>query len=448
LRSNGRPAAKIALYLAFYDSNLGTTVHTMRYLFLVLICAISCGCRDAAEPRQNEVSVAKPQAAVKLTVLVVDDPEIARGIKLLAGEWSERSGGELAVSEMTLDEMLAAEKLGADIVIYPSRQLGTLAMRGWLRPMRPTVLQDPALGWGDFLTTLRDQVARYGNEVLALPLGEKPLVVSWGGEIPEKLPTTWGQVDELGAGQPAGNRDLLPEFIARVVAATEPGDRSALFFAPESMDARLTDPQIVQALESIVARGKSSVTETRLSVAVPARKAENGAQFAPLLDADRVYVASLDQWEEVEDARPPVVCGFSGRLASVTSASRNAASAFKLIPWLVGGTNGAQLSQRSDATLWFRVSQTPQAGKWLEQDDAESWLTESLSRGDAYLLPRILEIEEYLEILNGAVDEAVADKQPAAKALGSVAEKWNALTDKLGRDSQRVAFNRHLGLAE
>jgi maltose-binding protein MalE len=420
----------------------------MRYLFLVLICAISYGCRDAAEPRQNEVSVAKPQAAVKLTVLVVDDPEIARGIKLLAGEWSERSGGELAVSEMTLDEMLKAESLAADVVIYPSRQLGTLAMRGWLRPMRPTVLQDPVLGWGDFLTTLRDQVARYGNEVLALPLGEKPLVVSWQGAFPEKLPVTWGQVDEVDVGNTVSDQDLLGEFIARVVAATEPGDRSSLFFAAESMDARLTNPQIVQALESIVARGKSSVTETRLSVDVPPRKAENGTQFAPLLNAEQVYVASLDQWEEVEDARPPVVCGFSGRLVSVTSASRNAASAFKLIPWLVGGTNGAQLSQRSDATLWFRASQTPEASKWLEQSDAESWLTESLSRGDAYLLPRIPGIEEYLAILNGAVKDAVAGKQPAAEALAAAAEKWNALTDKLGRDSQRMAFNRHLGLAE
>jgi hypothetical protein len=419
----------------------------MRYLFLVLICVISCGCRDAVEPPKNDAVIAKPQAAVKLTALVVDDSEIARGIKLLAGEWSERSGGELAVSEMTLAEMLAAESLAADVVIYPSRQMGTLAMRGWLRPMRSTVLLDPALGWGDFLTTLRDQVARYGNEVLALPLGEKPLVVSWEGEIPDKFPTTWEQAGGLPVGI-AGDQDLLGEFVARVVAATEPGDRSALFFAPESMDARLTDPQIVQALESMVALGKVEPTKTRLSVDLPSRKAESGAQLAPLLNANKVYVASLDQWEETEESRPPVVCGFSGRLASVTSASRNAASAFKLIPWLVGGTNGAQLSQRSDATLWFRVSQTPQAGKWLEQDDAESWLTESLSRGDAYLLPRIPGIEEYLAILNAAVKDAVAGKQPAGEALSLAAEKWNALTDKLGRDSQRVAFNRHLGLTE
>jgi maltose-binding protein MalE len=419
----------------------------MRYLFLVLICVISCGCRDAAEPQQNESAPSKPQAAVKLTVLVVEDNEIARGIKLLAGEWSERSGGELAVSEMTLDAMLNVESLAADVVIYPSRQLGTLAMKGWLRPMRPTVLQDPALGWGDFLTTLRDQVARYGNEVMALPLGEKPLVASWEGEIPDKLPTTWEQAGELQVGI-AGDQDLLGEFVARVVAATEPGDRSALFFAPDSMDAKLTDPQIVQALESMVDLGKVESTKTRLSVDVPPRKTENGTQIAPLLNADKVYVASLDQWEETEESRPPVVCGFSGRLVSATSASRNAASAFKLIPWLVGGTNGAQLSQRSDATLWFRVSQTPQAAKWLEQSDAESWLTESLSRGDAYLLPRIPGIEEYLAILNGAVKDAVAGKQPAAEALAAATKKWNALTDKLGRDSQRMALNRHLGLAE
>jgi maltose-binding protein MalE len=418
----------------------------MRYLFLVLICVISCGCRDTAKPAQK-TEVAKPQAAVKLTVLVVDDPEIARGIKLLGGEWSERSGGELAVAEMSLEEMLAAESLAADVVIYPSRQLGTLAMRNWLRPIRPSVLQDPALGWGDLLPTLRDQVARYGNEVMALPLGEKPLLVNWEGQLPEKLPTTWGQAEEMQVGR-AGDRDLLQEFIARVVAATEPGDRAGLFFAEQTMDAELTQAQIVESLEKMVRMGEKSEA-AKLSIEVPARTAEKESQLAPLLFADKVYLASLNQWEENdEDTRPPVVCGFQGRLVSVTSVSRNAASAFKLIPWLVGGTNGTQLSQRSDGTLWFRASQTPQAAKWLEQSDAESWITQSLSRGDAYLLPRISGIDEYLAILKSALEEAVAGKQPAADALATAAQKWNALTDELGRDSQRMALNRHLGLTE
>jgi maltose-binding protein MalE len=418
----------------------------MRYLFLVLICVISYGCRDAAEPAQK-AEVAKPQAAVKLTVLVVDDPEIARGIKLLAGEWSERSGGELAVAEMTLAEMLAAESLAADVVIYPSRQLGTLAMRNWLRPIRPSVLQDPALGWGDVLPALRDQVARYGNEVMALPLGEKPLVVNFKGGSPEKLPTTWGQAEEMKVGRQKDG-DLLQEFISRVVAATEPGDRAGLFFAEQTMDAELTQAQIVESLEKMVGEGEKSQA-ANFSVEVPARTAAKESRLAPLLFANRVYLASLNQWEENdEETRPPVVCGFSGRLVSVTSASRNAASAFKLIPWLVGGTNGTQLSQRSDATLWFRASQTPQAAKWLEQSDAESWITQSLSRGDAYLLPRISGIDEYLAILKSALEEAVAGKQPAADALAAAAEKWNALTDKLGRDSQRMALNRHLGLVE
>jgi hypothetical protein len=291
-------------------------------------------------------------------------------------------------------------------------------------------------------------VARYGNEVMALPLGEKPLMVNWRGEIPEKLPTTWGQADEIKVGRESDG-NLLQEFIARVVAATEPGDRAGLFFAEQTMDAELTHSQIVESLEKMIREQEENRPQVSLAVQVPARKAEKESQLAPLLIADRVYLASLNQWEaNDEDTRPPVVCSFSGRLVSVTSTSSNAASAFKLIPWLVGGTNGTQLSQRSDATLWFRASQTPQAGKWLEESDAESWITQSLSRGDAYLLPRIPGIDEYLNILNDAIDDAVASKQPAAEALATAAEKWNRLTDKLGRDSQRMALNRHLGLVE
>ena len=170
----------------------------MRLLFLVLICVISCGCRDTAKSEVDESHVVSQRAAVKITVLVVDDGELAQAIKLLAGEWSERSGGELTVEEISLDGLLAAEKPAADVVIYPSRMLGEFVMRGWLRPVRQSVLADPALAWGDFLTAVRDQVVRYGGEVYALPLGEMPLVMAWGGELPEKLPTTWEQFSDIG----------------------------------------------------------------------------------------------------------------------------------------------------------------------------------------------------------------------------------------------------------
>ncbi len=424
----------------------------MRLLFLVLICAISWGCRDAAEPTTGESPTTSPRAAVELTVLVVDDAELAKGIGLLAGEWSERSGGELAVQEMPLGELLDAENLTADVVIYPSRHLGTLVMRDWLRPVRQSVLDDPDLAWGDLLTTVRDHSLRYGDQTFALPLGESPLALAWNGSVPDPLPATWEQLGKRSAANsPADGTDypLTKEFLARVLAATPPGDRADLFFDAETMEAKLTQPQMVRALEAL--SSKQPQVESYLTVSVALPREAQAARLSSLLPADEMYNASLDRWEPSEGNPPPVICGFAGRLVSVTTGSRNAASAFKLLPWLVSGSTGTQLSQRSNATLWFRASQVSQAGRWFGEkfdDDRVNWLTQGLSRGDAYLLPRIPGIDQYMTELEAEVQTAVNGEQSAGDALTAVAERWNALTDSLGRDEQRTAFHRHLGLTE
>jgi hypothetical protein len=431
--------------------HLSTKVHTMRPLFLVLICVISCGCRDGKDPGVAEPRNVTPKAAVKLTVLVVDDAELAQGIKLLAGEWSERSGGGLTVTESTLEELLIAEQPAADVVVYSSLQLGEFVTRGWLRPVRPSVLADPELAWGDFFTVIRDQVVRYGGEVYALPLGDSPLALAWSGSLPEKMPTTWEQFSESAVGVKRSHLPPFPlsrEFIARALAVTSPPDRATLFFDPQTMDARLTTPQLVRALEWLIASSKHT-DDPAANVTLP--RDAVASTLSPLLIARENYTASLDRWDQVDRENPPVVLGFAGRLVSVTSSSRNAASAFKLIPWLTSGSAGTDLSQRSQSTLWCRASQVSKAAGWFKEkpsDDRTRWLSQQLSRGDVYLLPRVPGIGRYLAELEATLRNALTNQEPAGRALAATESKWDALTDSLGRERQRTAFNRHLGLAE
>lgn len=422
----------------------------MRLLFLVLICVISCGCRDTDQGADEQPRALSQRAAVKLTVLVVEDAELAQGIRLLAGEWNERSGGDLTVVEKSLAEMLAAEHLSADVVVYPSRQLGELVMRDWLRPMRPSVLADESLAWSDVLTALSDQSVRYGGEVYALPLGEMPLAMGWTGELPEKLPTTWEQFAEAGFGVGPETESAWPltrEFLARALALTTPADRATLFFNAQTLEARLTTPQLVQAGEWLAATAKPS-PQRAAAVVLPRAKGE--LRLSPLLAAEEVYTASMDRWEKSAGIGP-VVLGFGGRLVSVTESSRNAASAFKLIGWLASGTVGTDLSRRSPATLWYRASQVPNADKWFAEDaddDRVRWLTDQLSRGDAYLIPRIRGIDSYWQELEAALEQVVGGELEPKQALAATEEAWNKLTDSLGREQQRTAFNRHLGLSE
>src|SRR5690606_16838181 len=154
--------------------------------------------------------------------------------------------------------------------------------------------------------------------------------------------------------------------------------------------------QLVRALEWLSA---SSKQQASLSANAILPRDAAAATLSPLLSAEEVYTASLDRWEQVENAYSPVLLGFAGRLVSVTTSSRNAASAFKLIPWLTSGNTGTNLSQRSPNTLWCRASQVSKAASWFKEkpnDDRTRWLSQQLSRGDAYLLPRIPGIDRYL----------------------------------------------------
>ncbi|TWU25928.1 hypothetical protein [Bythopirellula polymerisocia] len=426
----------------------------LRPLLLALICLTAEGCREQAKlSTESEVPSINPRAAVKLTILLVDDPELAKGIELLSGEWSERSGGELTIESISKEDFLAAEHLNADVVIYPSRLLGTLVMRDWLRPVRQSVLDSSDLAYSDILPVIRDQTMRYGGEVWGVPLGEMPLCLGWTGDTQAKLPATWEQLAELPFPRRSEFKlaiefPLAAELIARAVAATPRGNRAALFFDPETMDARLNQPQIVRALEQMrgVITKDASKEKFAANVTLPPRGKQFNYQLTPLLPADETFDLSLNRWEKSTIAAPPVICGFSGRLVSVTRSTRNAASAFKLLPWLVSGNTGSQLSQRSKSTLWFRTSQVSQAVKWLPAKSAAEnadWLTRALSTRDAYLLPRLPGIDDYLATL----DKALADA-PSAEALTVAEKKWDTLTESQGRVQQLKAFRLHLGLPE
>jgi len=426
----------------------------MRPVFLALFCLFSIGCREQTQvSKEAEIPTVSPRAAVKLTLLVVDDPDLAKGIQLLSGEWSERSSGDLVVKAVSLAELLSAESLTADVVIYPSRQLGALVSRQWLRPVRQSVLNDSDLDYSDLLPVLRDQWMRLGGEVWAVPLGEMPLVLGWYGVAPTESPKTWEQLDDSpNAARQSTNTEfefpLAAEFISRVVSATPPVDRASLFFEPESMDARLDEPQMMRALEQIRRTDGEDDTsdESSYQVTLPPRDKQLADNLTPLLPSGEMFNASLDRWEKTSSDAAPVILGFSGRLVSVTSSSRNAASAFKLLPWLVSGTTGGRLSQRSKATLWFRSSQVSQASKWLPAQSAAenaTWLTQSLSKRDAYLVPRLPGIDNYLAALNEALEN-----KSISGALTHAETVWNAITDSQGREQQRSAFRQHLGLPD
>jgi hypothetical protein len=236
----------------------------MAHAALAMGLLVLASCR---EPASSTPAAVAPRAAVKLTVQVVGDEELAEGVRLLRGEWKARSGGELEVESLGLDRLNGADSISGDVVIFPSRHLGTLAERGDLQPVRSSVLKSPELGLNDLYPAIRNGEMKYGGQTLALPLGSPPLLMCWrptatfGNPPPRWPPATWADYRRLlGMGTseaqptapPLAGRAAAFTLLARALAYTESQRRGEALFDAETMAPRIAAPPFVRALTEIV----------------------------------------------------------------------------------------------------------------------------------------------------------------------------------------------------
>jgi hypothetical protein len=336
-----------------------------------------------------------PRASVALRVLVVNEPGVAAAINRLRGEWAERSGGQLSAAAGQWKDLAAAKSIDADVVIFPSRYLGELCTRGWLQPVRSSVLEGDEFDGRDVFPLLRRELMRWGGEVMALPLGVQVVAP-----------------DKADAGHP-GLR-----FLAVAAPSAVANEREGVLFDPQTMKPRIADPVFVDALEKF-AKSKSA-----------ARTGEkSGENFVPVL-------------------------GFGDRLIAVNSASRNGASAFKLAAWLASVDVSTQLNAAGDPLLSVRRAAAPQPSRSNSDqppgDRRETAKTfEAALNGDRCLLvPRIPGVDEYMAALDEAVKAPPADKVAAAAGLQKVAERWEQITIAHGREAQRQAYLKHLQISQ
>jgi multiple sugar transport system substrate-binding protein len=429
---------------------------------------------------------------VKLTIQVAGDEDLAEGVRLLRGEWKARSGGELDVQGVTLDQLLQEKLISADVVIFPSRLLGELVEGGHLRSARSSLLSSPEFSLNDIYPAIRNGEMKYGGTTWALPLGSPPLMMCFQEDATSKpparvLPQTWEQYRTwLGTdgstrkhAAPLRGRAAACALIARALTYTEPQRRHEAVFDPGTMKPRITDAPFVRALSEMVEEAaappdtspqdfagalqqvgskQAAATYAWPSLVAAGGKSTSGAAladfvFAPLLVAERVYSQSQDRWENQIFRSPVTVLGVEGRLIGVTQSSRNAVSAFQLAQWLSSGDIAMQLSSRSTAALWFRMSQAGSYSRWLrgeplppEQQPLSEMVAKQLEIESPLMIPRVPGIDEYLETLGEAAQSAKPGEAAAQAALAGAAEKWEAVTERLGRDHQAAAYRRSLGM--
>jgi ABC-type glycerol-3-phosphate transport system substrate-binding protein len=379
-------------------------------LLLFSLSLAGCGTRETDSNKAAPKAASRPEASLTLRVLVVNNPELATAIDRLRGEWAERATGELQTTSADWADIATANSLDADVVVFSSRHLGELCVRGWLRPVRTNVLGSDDFNTEDLFPLVRRELMKWGGQVMAVPLGAR-------------LVTTDTQRWPLGLG-----------LLARAAPHVVTRERVAVLFDLETMKPRIAEPEFVEALEELVESNK------------PESSAVNG-------DGDNESSPDTTPKRGGKANAVPVI-GHGDRLAAVTTFSRNAANAFRLLEWLASADISSRLGGARAGLLPVRRSLATSA-KWYpeyltedERTEQANALREALSSQQSLVVPRLPGVDKYLAVLDSEVKAALDGRVPPQVALERAAQAWERITDAKGRDKQRDAYLKHLGIVE
>ncbi len=150
---------------------------------------------------------------------------------------------------------------------------------------------------------------------------------------------------------------------------------------------------------------------------------------------------------------PVPVWAVSGRLGGVLATSRRGGAAANLLALVSTASWGRKVLATGAHMGISRLEHLERPEDWVDAalagEPARQFATvvsdsQRLSTGMA--IPRIPGRERYLAALDEAVRSAVRGEQTATESLAAAAKRWRDITDELGRDSQKQAYRRCLGI--
>ncbi len=468
--------------------------------WLVFLATLGC----QSKPAGNAV-VDKPKSEVPLRVLVVDDEPLAEAIQLA---WDSRVGETTNVKNITTSDLLASgeKRLGADVVIYPSSLLGELAERELIVPLDKAAIADAVFDHRGIFELIRLRELVWGEATYAVPLGSPTFTLFYRKDIFAELnltpPTTWSEyqtiVEHLAAhfsadstSNPADQPMVVtaepgaagwagPLLLARAAAYARHRNQYSTIFDYNTMEPLIAGPPFVRALQELVAAAQHGPATTltpfearrlflagqcAMALTWPSQADDASPELPPERDdwigiaelpgAHEVYNFRTQAWETREESESPraTYLGIAGRLGSVTQESRRAKHALGMLFMLCGNELGGSLGAASAHTTLFRDSQLSSASEWVDQslrgEPARQYgevLQSALNRPAWLTTIRIPGQTEYLAALEQAIQSAMEGNASPTDALQVAAEKWNRLTEGLGRDAQQRAYMRSIGL--
>ena len=390
-----------------------------------LALAFALGCDTSPNTAGNGAAGTNAEPSKPLRLLVIDDPPLAAAIKR---EWRSRTESEIEVREMTSQEVLKANRLPADAVIFPTGLIGHLAERRLIVPLSEQALASQEFGRRDIFAQVRLREISWGTRTFAVPLGCPQLLLAYRSDVFERLklspPATWKEYDDClkVLSDTAALGDLAPAerawqataeptaegwasqlLLARAAAYVTHRNQVSPLFDFATMEPHLGTAPYVKALEELAQaaspRGDHAdeVVESKLltpegalamlqdgrcamaitwpspTIAQPGedqseQQGKDGLpiRFAMLPGSATTFNFATGTWDpRPQDDEPHVpLLGVAGRLGAVTSTAADIAEAENFLTWLASSQVSQQVSPNSSFTTLFRSSQTDSAARW------------------------------------------------------------------------------------
>ena len=258
-----------------------------------VLLVFACGCGSGSEPAKT---TDRSFPGVKITVAAVADPSALAAVKAWRSSWERETGASVTFLSEAVDP---TDLKGADVILFPADRIGDLVdhralgvlLDSAVRPPIPLGSKAPppdALTYSDIAPAFREQVAKYGDERIGLPLGGTGLVLVYRRDAFEseanrvaakaqgivlEPPKTWEALDALirffhkrdwdGDGAPeAGivaalgpDREGVGDAIvlARAASLGQHPDYYGLLFDNDTLEPRIASPPFVEALAAVSA---------------------------------------------------------------------------------------------------------------------------------------------------------------------------------------------------
>jgi len=471
----------------------------------ILLTGMSVGSTVMAECSPN-------YKGVNLTAVSQTGPFISSALRMAGDSWEEETCGKLTIVEIPFGELypkfitgLSTGSADFDVMTYAPAWLGDFA--SFLSEMPAEYQTGDA--WKDIAPVYRERLMVWNDKVISQsmdgdvhtlqyrldlfedPAEKKAFKDKYGYEL--AAPASWDQYYDIAEffTRPDDNLWGTAEamvrggqqfwfFFSHAAAYTnDPDEKGAMFFDPETMDARINNPGWVKGLEDYIrsinvsppgatgfssgdirtafAGGKVAMNfdwgDTGTVASNPKESSVAGHVGSALLPGSKkIWSASENKWKEYDEIVRSPFMAFGGWQAGVPNASKKKDAAWNFINHLTNVENSIQQAITSGTgvnpyrTTHFDVSQ------WtglMSEVEAASYLAAqqgSIEAENVALDMRLPGYFSYTEILEIELSKALAGQVSPQKALDAVAEEWDKLTDQFGRKKQLAAYRASMGI--